>query len=32
MTLGHVPQAQVLIEAGGGSGSIDFPCASVTAQ
>jgi hypothetical protein len=31
MTLGNVQQAQLLVETGGGSGSIDFPCASVTA-
>ena len=32
MPLGNVQQAQLLIETGGGSGSIDFTCASVTAQ
>ena len=32
MTLGKLEEAKVLIEAGGGSGRIDFPTASVTAQ
>lgn len=32
MTLGKMEEAKVLIEAGGGSGRIDFPTASVTAQ
>jgi hypothetical protein len=32
MTLGKMEEAKVLIEAGGGSGKIDFPVASVTAQ
>jgi endo-1,4-beta-xylanase len=32
MTLGSVLEASILIEAGGGSGSIDFPTANVTAQ
>jgi hypothetical protein len=31
MTLGNVQQAQILIESGGGTGSIDFTYASVTA-
>lgn len=32
MTLGSVLEASILIEVGGGSGSIDFPTANVTAQ
>jgi hypothetical protein len=32
MTLGKMEEAKVLVEAGGGSGRIDFPVASVTAQ
>jgi endo-1,4-beta-xylanase len=32
MTLGSVLEASILIEAGGGTGSIDFPTANVTAQ
>jgi hypothetical protein len=32
MTLGKMDQAQILVEVGGGSGSIDFPIANVTAQ
>jgi hypothetical protein len=32
MTLGKMDQAQILVEVGGGTGSIDFPVASVTAQ
>jgi endo-1,4-beta-xylanase len=32
MTLGKMEEAKVLIEAGGGSGKIDFPVANVTAQ
>jgi hypothetical protein len=32
MTLGKMEEAKVLVEAGGGSGRIDFPTASVTAQ
>jgi hypothetical protein len=32
MTLGKLEEAKVLVEAGGGSGRIDFPTASVTAQ
>jgi hypothetical protein len=32
MTLGKLEEAKVLIEAGGGSGRIDFTTASVTAQ
>src|SRR5436190_1622580 len=32
MTLGKMEEAKVLIEAGGGSGRIDFPTANVTAQ
>jgi hypothetical protein len=32
MTLGKMYEAKVLVEAGGGSGRIDFPTASVTAQ
>jgi len=32
MTLGKMEEAKILVEAGGGSGSIDFPTASVTAQ
>ena len=32
MTLGKMEEAKVLVEAGGGSGKIDFPTASVTAQ
>jgi hypothetical protein len=31
MPLGKMDQAQILIEAGGGTGSIEFPVASVTA-
>jgi len=30
MTLGKMDQAQLLVEVGGGSGSIDFPVASIT--
>jgi endo-1,4-beta-xylanase len=30
MTLGKMDQAQILVETGGGSGSIDFPTANVT--
>jgi hypothetical protein len=32
MTLGKMDQAQILVEVGGGSGSIDFAMANVTAQ
>jgi hypothetical protein len=32
MTLGAVLEASVLIEAGGGTGTISFPTANVTAQ
>ncbi len=32
MTMGKMEEAKILVEAGGGSGSIDFPTASVTAQ
>src|SRR4029079_8315757 len=32
MTLGKMDQAQILVEVGGGVGSIDFTTASVTAQ
>ena len=32
MTMGKMEEAKVLVEAGGGSGRIDFPVASVTAQ
>lgn len=32
MTLGKLEEAKVLVEAGGGTGSIDFPTANVTAQ
>jgi endo-1,4-beta-xylanase len=32
MTLGKMEEAKVLVEAGGGSGRIDFPTANVTAQ
>jgi hypothetical protein len=32
MTLGKMEEAKVLVEAGGGSGKIDFPVANVTAQ
>jgi hypothetical protein len=32
MTLGKLEEAKILIEAGGGSGRIDFTTASVTAQ
>ena len=32
MTLGKMDQAQLLVEVGGGTGSIDFPVASMTAQ
>jgi hypothetical protein len=32
MTMGKMYEAKVLVEAGGGSGRIDFPTASVTAQ
>ena len=32
MTLGNMDQAQILVETGGGSGSIEFPVASVTAS
>jgi len=32
MTMGKMYEAKVLVEAGGGSGKIDFPTASVTAQ
>ncbi len=32
MTMGKMEEAKVLIEAGGGSGSIDFPTSNVTAQ
>jgi len=32
MTLGKMEEAKVLVEAGGGSGRIDFPVANVTAQ
>ena len=32
MTLGKMYEAKVLVEAGGGSGRIDFPTANVTAQ
>ena len=30
MTLGKMDQAQLLVEVGGGSGSIDFPMATIT--
>jgi hypothetical protein len=32
MTLGVLNEAQILIEVGGGTGNVDFPVASVTAQ
>jgi predicted lipoprotein with Yx(FWY)xxD motif len=32
MTLGSVLEASILVEVGGGSGSVDFPIANVTAQ
>jgi len=32
MTLGKMDQAQLLVEVGGGVGSVDFTTASVTAQ
>src|SRR5438552_2499178 len=32
MTLGNLLEASILVEVGGGSGSIDFPTANVTAQ
>jgi hypothetical protein len=32
MKLGAVLEASVLVEVGGGAGSIDFPTANVTAQ
>jgi endo-1,4-beta-xylanase len=32
MALGKMDQAQLLVEVGGGSGSVDFPVANVTAQ
>ena len=32
MTLGSVLEASILVEVGGGSGSIVFPTANVTAQ
>jgi endo-1,4-beta-xylanase len=32
MTLGKMDQAQILVEVGGGSGSVTFPVANVTAQ
>ncbi len=32
MTLGNMLEAKILIETGGGTGSIDFPTATVTAQ
>ena len=32
MTLGNLQEARIVIEAGGGSGSIDFPIANITAQ
>lgn len=32
MTLGKMDQAQILVEVGGGQGSIEFPVANVTAQ
>ncbi len=32
MMLGSVPEASILLEAGGGTGSIAFPTANVTAQ
>jgi hypothetical protein len=30
MTLGNMDQAQIFIEAGGGTGSIEFPIANMT--
>jgi hypothetical protein len=32
MTLGKMDQAQILVEVGGGQGSVEFPVANVTAQ
>jgi hypothetical protein len=32
MALGKMDQAQILVEVGGGSGSVEFPTANVTAQ
>ena len=32
MPLGKMDQAQILVETGGGTGSIEFPIASMTAQ
>jgi hypothetical protein len=32
MTLGNMLEAKILVEVGGGTGSIDFPIANVTAQ
>jgi endo-1,4-beta-xylanase len=32
MTLGKMEEAKVIVEVGGGTGSIDFPTASITAQ
>jgi hypothetical protein len=32
MTLGNMLEAKILVETGGGSGSVDFPIANVTAQ
>jgi hypothetical protein len=32
MTLGNMVEAKILVEVGGGTGSVDFPIANVTAQ
>ena len=32
MTLGNMDQAQILVETGGGTGSIEFPIANMTAS
>jgi hypothetical protein len=32
MTLGNMYEAKILVEAGGGTGSIDFHSASITVQ
>ena len=32
MTLGNMLEASILVEVGGGTGSIQFPVANVTAQ
>jgi hypothetical protein len=32
LTLGNMEEAKILVEVGGGSGSIDFTSATITAQ